>query len=295
MLDQQATAGRAGLAGILDDAAYHRLECRLVVGIGEDDLWRLSPQLHGDRHVMHGRGLGHTSAGLGGAGERQMVDLWMGRQGGACLAAQARDDIERPRRQARLRGQLGQAQHAQAGLLRWLEHHGVPCRQCGGDTATEDLGGIVPGDDLGADPIGFAPGHHREVVLEGNRLAVQLVGGAAIEAEVAGTGGDVTTGLGHGLAGIDTLQGSQALVIGLDGRGEGQQPLAAPARAPARPVPQPAGKGITGRPDGLVDLLGLATGDARDGLAPRGGLDLQGLAGGDPFTSDQGLMAGHLG
>ena len=130
----------------------------------------------------------------------------MVRQRRARLLAETRNDVERAVGKAGFRREFGKAQRHQAGLFRRLDDARVADRERRRDGAAEHLAGIVPGDDMRGDALGFPHGRREEAVEEGDRVAVQLVGGAAVIFEIARDGDGVGAGLFHRLAGVPRFQ-----------------------------------------------------------------------------------------
>ena len=122
------------------------------------------------------------------------------------LMAIARDQVQRTGRKARLHRQFSQLDAGQAGIFRGLEHGGIAHRQCRRQRASEHLRRIVPGNDVCRHAMRYA--HQADVVAVkvGNGLAVDLVGGTAVELEVARHHLDIIACHGDGLAGITRFQ-----------------------------------------------------------------------------------------
>ncbi len=163
------------------------------------------------------RRLGHQPPGDGGAGEGDVIDARMGGERGAGVVPIAGDDVERTGGEANLRGELGEAEDRQAGILGRLHHARVAGRERGADGAPEDLHRVVPRDDVPGDAVRLAQGEHRVARLVRQRLAVQLVAGAAVVLEVAGQGGGVDPRGLERLAGVTRLELRELLVALGDG------------------------------------------------------------------------------
>ena len=134
----------------------------------------------------------------------------------ARVLAQARHDVERAFGKARLDREFGQTQRHQARLLGGLDDAGVADRERGADAAAENLAGIVPRDDMRGDALGLPDRGDEEAVEERDRVAVQLVGGGAVELEIARDRHRVGAGLFERLAGVAGLQQRQLLDVVLD-------------------------------------------------------------------------------
>ena len=107
--DQDAAAGRAGLAAILDDGVDEHWQRLFDVGIGKDDLRRFAAKLHGDAAIVDCGRLLDRSAGRRRTGEGHVVDAGVRRQRGTGFAAIASDHVEHARRKAGLQRKLGHA------------------------------------------------------------------------------------------------------------------------------------------------------------------------------------------
>ena len=135
--------------------------------------------------MVLGTGLRDPPAGLGRAGERNVVDVRMFGEGLAGFGAQTRHHVERTRRQAGLRRELGDPDQRETGVLGRLHHAGIADRQRGRHRTPEDLHRVVPRNDVSGDTMRLAQGEDRVARLVGDGLAVQLVGRTGVILEVA--------------------------------------------------------------------------------------------------------------
>ena len=205
-LDQDAAARRAGLAAILDDGVdQHRQRC-LDVGVGEDDLRRLAAEFHGDAAIVDGRRLLDRRAGRRRAGEGDVVDHRMRRKRRASLAAVAGDDVEdavgKPASSASSAMRMAVSEASSAGFTTSV----LPMASAAPATRARNLQRIVPGNDAGHHAMRLAQRQRGVAVEERNRVAVDLVAGAAIELVVAHGGGDIRPALPQRLAGVARFQ-----------------------------------------------------------------------------------------
>ncbi len=109
----------------------------------------------------------------------------------ARLLAIARHDVEGAGRKADLEREATDDEGREAGILGGFDDAGIAHRKRCADRAAEDLRRVVPGNDVTGDAERLAEGHHRVAVEIGQRFAVDLVGGAGIELEIARQGDDV--------------------------------------------------------------------------------------------------------
>ena len=89
-------SGGADLAGICKDRARRSGNCDIHVGIGKDDHRRLAAQFKRYFLQVAAGGLNDEPADLAGAGERDLVDVGMGGDGGACRWTKAGHDVDDP-------------------------------------------------------------------------------------------------------------------------------------------------------------------------------------------------------
>ena len=155
-LDENAGGGGAGLARILYACIDQERECAVEVGVGEHELGRFAAEFEGHRRDMaRGRSLDERPD-CDRAGEGKMPDPGVGGERRAGHFAEARHDIERARRKARLAREIGERQRSQAGLLGGLQHARVAHRQRRADGAPGDLHRIVPRHDMAGHPMRLA-------------------------------------------------------------------------------------------------------------------------------------------
>ena len=131
--------------------------------------------------------------------------------------AEPGDDVERARGQARVRGELATRKQRQARVLGRLDDARVARGERAADRAAEDLHRIVPRNDVAGDAVRLAPRQHGVAVGVGNRLAVQLVAGAAVELEVAGAAPRVGARLLQRLAAVARLEQRELVGVVDDG------------------------------------------------------------------------------
>ncbi len=292
---QEARAGRAGLPGILHHGVGDHRDGDVEVGVGEQHVGRLAAQLQGAADMVPGRRGLDQGAHLRRAGEGDEVDVRMGGKGRARLLTESGHDVDGAVGKAHLGGQLRHAQGCQAGILRRLHHGRIAHRQRRTDGAAEHLGRIVPGDDVAGDTMGHPLGGHEIAGKEGNGLPMQLVGGAAIEFEVARGGRDIGAGLLHGLAGVARLKLGE--LLGMVGDGDRELGEQAAPLGGGEAAPGPLLHRMAGRRHGGIHVILPAGGDLGEDAPLGGGIDVEHAArdGRAPAIVDEHALGGHYG
>jgi hypothetical protein len=213
LFNQHAASGRACLAGVLHDRIDQCRQRGVENGIRKHDLRRLASEFQRHRAMAPCGSRGNPGAGGRRSGERDMVHARVLDQRGASLLPQARDDVQRTRRQPRAGSEFGHAQHRQARVLRRLDHARIARRKRATRRTSEDLQRIVPRNDVPGDAVRFPPSQYGEPLGIGKGLAVQLVARAAIEFEIACARDDVRARLRERLAAIARLGQRQFLRV----------------------------------------------------------------------------------
>ena len=186
LLHQQAAAGGARLAGVLDDRA------------DDDRHARVRGRRRRTRSAATCRPApARTSPRCFAAAcwtsvptSFEPVNVMKSMPGCAASAAPASSPcpvtmLSAPSGSPALRRDLREAQRRQAGVLGGLQHRGVAHRERGCDRAAEHLRRIVPRDDVRGDAERLAQQRHRVARRGTGSPALHLVGGAAVELEVA--------------------------------------------------------------------------------------------------------------
>ena len=172
-LHQNARAGAAVLAGVVEDAVGRPGGRQLEVGVGEDDVGALAPQL--ERHPLDllGAARHDRPPHLGRAGEADLAHGGVVDEALAHDAALARQNLQDALGKACLERQLADAQRAERRQLGRLEHDRVAGGQRRGEAPAGDGHGEVPGHD---------DAHHAERLVEGD---VEAAGDGDLPAAVA--------------------------------------------------------------------------------------------------------------
>ncbi len=146
----------------------------------------------------------------------------------------------------------GEGERGQARLLGRLQHAGVAGGERGDDRAADDLHRVVPGDDVPGDAVRLAQGVDGVAGEIRDGLARQLVGGAAVELEVARQRPGVGAGLAERLADVAAPRAGR----GPRTRSSTSRPSRASSRPRSAAVARPHGavEGGARRRDGGVDL-----------------------------------------
>jgi hypothetical protein len=129
----------------------------LQISVGEHHGGILATQFEGEFFkVAGGAGLHDTFAGLGGTGERHLVDIPVVAQRSAGGFAVAGDHVDHARGEAGQFGQFAEAQGAERGLLGGLDDHCAAGGQGRRHAPYRQFERVVPGHDNGGDADGLA-------------------------------------------------------------------------------------------------------------------------------------------
>lgn len=204
LVDQNARAGAAALAVVEVDTKVDPRDGVVNVGIREDNVGRLATQLQGNLlQVALGRGLQDAPANQGRAGEGDLIDVHVVRDGSTGDLAETREDVDHTRREAGLLDQLGGIQTRQRRLLGRLQHDGVTGRNGRTNLPGPHEQREVPRNDLTANADGFMTRVGQVVGIGVDGLANNLVGPASVVAQAAGRVEHVALGLGQRLAVVE--------------------------------------------------------------------------------------------
>ena len=173
--------------------------------------------------------------------------------------------LSAPSGKPRLRREFGEPQRREAGVFGRLHHAGVADRKRGGDRAPEHLARVVPGDDVAGHALRLVDGGDEIAVEERDRVAVQLVGGAAVIFEIARDRDRVGARLSHRLAGVARLERGDLVDVVLDRAAEFRQQ--APAFGGAEPAPGALLERASRGGDREVDVARVARRDGGEGDA----------------------------
>ena len=233
-----------------------------------------------------GRALRHQEpADGGGTGEAELAHVGVASQLAADGDRVAGDDVEHAVGDAGLGRQLGQRQCGKGRFVGGLEHHGAARGQRRGDLAGDHRGREVPGRDRGGHADGLL---ERQQALAGlgalQHVAVDALGFFGEPLQERRGVGDLTGGLGHGLALFRGHDGGEILLVLHHQLGPLQQDRGAFLAG----LGAPGGQGGLGAGDGLFGFLAAQLGHGHDGLA--GGRvvdgDRRAIARGNPLAVD---------
>ncbi|CAM5504566.1 hypothetical protein SFUMM280S_08997 [Streptomyces fumanus] len=260
-LDQDAGAGAAVLAGVVEEGQGGGRGGGFQVGVGEDDVGALAAQFQGDALEPGGAAGQDVLADGGGPGEDDLRHVRVVDQGPSGDRAVAGQHLEEVLGQARVEGEVGEAERGERGGLGGLEQDRVAGGEGGGGAPGGDRHGEVPGGDHADHAQRFEDRHvqaagHRDLpagepLHSPGRVVEQVADVARLPAGVA-----------EGVPGLGDLQEGQFLQVLVDGGGEpAQQPGTVAGRqgGPARLRADGAG-------DGGVDVGGGGGRDGGDGL-----------------------------
>ena len=239
-LHEDARRRRAGLPGILDAGVDQEGQGGIEVGVGEDQLRALAAELQRHRHgILRRRGLDQR-AHRHRACERDVPHAGVRRQRRAGFLAQPRHHVQRAGRQSRRFGDAREGQRREAGFLGRFEHAGIAHRQRRADAAADDLHRVVPGHDVRGDAVRLTQRERGVAVGEGQGLAVHLVGGTAVELQVARQRHGVGATLPERLAHVQRFQARQFVGLRQHQPTHLQQQTAALGGGECAPVAVPA-------------------------------------------------------
>ncbi len=260
-LDQDAAAGAAVLAGVVEEGAGGGRGGRFEVGVGEDDVGALAAEFEG--HRLHPLGaLGHDlSADGGGAGEDDLGNAGVADEGGARDGPGPGQDLEEPFGEPGLQGEFGQPECGERGGLGGFEEDGVARGERGGGAPGGDRHGEVPRGDDGDDAERFVEGDVQPAGHGDLRAGQPLRPAGRVVEEVPYVAG-LPPGVADGVAGLLDLQAGQLFEVRVHGRGEAAQLPGAVAGGEGRPGVLRA----VGAYDGGFDVLGGGGEDGGDDL-----------------------------
>ena len=183
VLHEDPRARLARLAGRVVDRPQRADDGRVEVGVGEDDVRALAAELQRDALERLGGNLGDAAAGIGLAGEGDLVDAGMGGDRLTHLGTGTGDDVQHPGRDAGLERELPEPERRERGGRCGLEDHRVPGRERGRDLPGGHHQRVVPRDDRADHPDRLAQrvAHHRRVDDVGP--PVQVLRGAGEQLE----------------------------------------------------------------------------------------------------------------
>ncbi len=174
LLDQDARAGAAVLAGVSEHGARGGRSRLLQVGVREDHVRRLSAQL--ERHPLDGlRCTLHDPAShLGRAGEADLGHVRMCDQALPHHGAWADDYVDHALRQPSLQCELGESECRQRRQLSRFQDDRVAARERGPKLPAREHQRKVPGHDKGDHAQRLAE-RHVHAARNGDRLPVMLL------------------------------------------------------------------------------------------------------------------------
>jgi hypothetical protein len=179
----------------------------------------------------------------------------------ARLRAEARHDIERAVGKADVAGEFSHADDGEARVLGRLEDAGVAASERRADGTTENLRGIIPGNDVADDAVRLAKHGRHVAVQKRQRIAVELIGRRAVKLEIARSGDHIGRPLLERLAGVARLQcGQFARIVGDRLAELRQQPAALGRRQPPPVALESGARGA----DRRIDLGGAGARDGRE-------------------------------
>ena len=155
LLDEDARAGLAALAGGVVDRPRRARDRRFEVGVGEDDVRALAAELQGDA-LDRVRAEAHDlAARLRRACERDLVDARVPHEVRAGRRPVARHDVDDAGRKSHLGRELRQPERRRRRLCVRLDDDGATGGECRGELPGRHHERVVPRDDLRGDADGL--------------------------------------------------------------------------------------------------------------------------------------------
>lgn len=149
LLDEDAGTSAAALAVVVVDTEVDPRDGLLDIGIVEDDVGGLATKLEGDLlQVGGGSSLHDLATNESRAGESDLVNVHVGRDGSTSNLAETVQQVENTGREASLLDELGEDESRERGLLSSLQDDGVTSGQSGANLPCQHEKGEVPGDNL---------------------------------------------------------------------------------------------------------------------------------------------------
>ena len=286
-MHQNARSRRTGLPGVLNARVHEEWKRRVQVGVIEDQLRGFAAQFQRHRHDVHTRRLLNLYAGRHGPGEADVVDTGMRSQRGPRFAPQTRHDIERAVGQSGFDRDTREGQCGQACFLGGFQDAGVAHRQRRADGAPDNLHRVIPRHDMAGDTMRLPQGINGIAVQIRDRFAMHLVGGPAVEFQIAGQRHGIGPRLFQRLADVHRFQHGQIV-------GAVQHHLSHARQNPPpfqRRHPAPiARQRLMGGGDGGVDITRLAARDLRQRLPRRRIFQRQRICGAQPAAADEHFL-----
>jgi hypothetical protein len=285
---------RADLALVDEDPEESAVHRRLEVGVGEEDVRRLPPQLQA--HLLEGvrGGAQDGLADLEAARERDLVHVAMRHQRSARGLPEAGDDVHHSGWDAAVREGPGQAEESQRRLLRGLDHARAARAEGGRDLPGGHEQRVVPGNDLPGHAHRLLEGEGQRVVGNGQDFTVDLGGQAAVVLEAGGGVVDIELRLDDRLAGVQGLQLGELGASGADGLRDAEEDAATLLGGGIAPAAFERGPRRADRP---IHVFRPRIRHLGDDLVRGRVADFQGAARGrcDPLSPDQHRLGGRHG
>jgi ParB family chromosome partitioning protein len=199
-LHEHAAARTAILPGVGENAHRRLRRGFLQVGVREDDVRRLAPQLEADAFDVAGGELHDARADLGRAGEGDFSHERMRNEGFADFAARARQYLKRARRKPRLVRDRGEHHGRHRRWLGGLEDDTVSRRQRRRDLPTRDRKREIPRHDRGDHAERLAKREIESAGGDGNRLSAEFSNRARVILEDLRPKRDLVAGVSDRLA-----------------------------------------------------------------------------------------------
>ena len=182
LLDQDARARAAVLAGVVEHGVRRRRGGPLQIGVGEDHVRGLAAELERDALDRRRRALHHLPADLRRAREADLGHVRVLDEPRADDRALADEHVDDAFGDTRLQHELREPERRQRRQLRRLQHDRVAARERRAELPRGDVEREVPRHDQADHAERLAEGHV-DAARDRDRLAVVLVDCAGVEVE----------------------------------------------------------------------------------------------------------------
>lgn len=176
-LNERSRSGTAALSHVVEEGEVGLFDGVVQVSVSQNDVWALSSELEGDAlEIGLGGNLLDELSDLRGPGKRDLIDVGVFGDGGACGGAIASDDVQDTSREASLFEQGGNIESGQGSLFGGLHDNNISGAQGWAKFPRLHQQRKVPWDDLANNSNGLMSSVSEERSVDGDGFALDLVG-----------------------------------------------------------------------------------------------------------------------